>query len=123
SAETSSAALLSWVEVISSRWAAARTLVSTLSTDPSNRTMVAAISSPRCSRSRLAAGWLPASGSPPVTGVGKAKDGPRHRAQFVLGLGGRDADRGIARRQPLHRLGQLPQRPRDAATDPPAECQ
>ena len=55
SAETSSAALLSWVAVTSRRWLASRTLASTMSTEVSNRAMVAAIFSPRCSRSRLAA--------------------------------------------------------------------
>ena len=123
SAETVSAAPLSSLEVVSSRSAASRTRDSAWSTDISKRVMVAAMTSPRFSRSRLAAAWLCASRSRSSmvsrnTMTVRAMAPSSSRA-LVAGMWAEVSPVG----EPRHRLRQAVERPRDAASDQPAERQ
>ena len=121
SAETVSAAPLSWVEVVSSRSAASRTLRQRLvdrhleAGDGGGDDLAAVLA--------LAVGGGLALRQPFAFdhGVAEHDDGARHGAELVLGLGGGDVRGGVAGGEPRHRLRQAVERPRDAAADQPAE--
>ena len=131
SLETVSAASLSSLEVFSSRSAASRTRESAWSTDISKRVMVAAITSPRFSRSRLAAAWLWASRSRSIMVSRKTMTvramAPSSSRDLVAGIGAEVSPvarrvmacaRPLSGRVMLRPISQLNARPINTAPQP-----